>query len=194
MNRPEEPRGELFVPADTPADEARLMSLARTQPEAFAPLYERYFPRVYAYCLRRVDETQEAEDLCSQVFTRALAGLHSYRGGLVSAWLFSIAHNVVVNHYRARRVLVALEDHDTADDSAGERFEQVEASRLVDTLLAALPDDQRDLLALTVDGGLTSEEAGAALGKSAGAVRVQLHRIVKQLRQRYELLTGEGSK
>jgi len=194
MNRPDEPRDGPFAPADTPGDEARLMSLARTQPEAFAPLYERYFPRVYAYCLRRVDETQEAEDLCSQVFIRALAGLHGYHGGLVSAWLFQIAHNVVVNHYRARRVAVALEEYDAADDSASERFEKVEASRLVDTLLAALPDDQRDLLALSVDAGLTSEEAGAALGKSAGAVRVQLHRIVKQLRQRYTLLTGEESR
>jgi RNA polymerase sigma-70 factor (ECF subfamily) len=194
MNRPDEPRGRLSVPAATPDDEVRLMSLARTQPEAFAPLYERYFPRVYAYCLRRVDNVQEAEDLCSQVFARALAGLHSYQGGLVSAWLFRIAHNVVVNHYRARRVVVALEEYDAADDSVSDRFEQVELSRLVDSLLATLPDDQRDLLALSVDAGLTSEEAGAALGKSAGAVRVQLHRIVKQLRQRYEQLTGEGSR
>lgn len=194
MKPTEGTRGDATAPPDTPGDEARLMSLARAHPEAFAPLYERYFPRVYAYCLRRVNDPHEAEDLCSQVFTRALTGLHSYRGGLVSAWLFRIAHNVVVNHYRARRTVVALDEFDVADDSAGDHFEQIETSRLVNGLVAALPDEQRDLLALTVDAGLTSEEAGAALGKSAGAVRVQLHRIVKHLRERYEALAGEGTK
>lgn len=177
-----------------PDDEVQLMALARATPEAFAPLYERYFPRVYAYCLRRVDDPQEAEDLCSQVFARALTGLHDYRGGMVSAWLFRIAHNVVVNHYRGRRETVALGTYDAADERAADDFAQAEDSHLLQELVAALPDDQRDLLALTVDAGLTSEEAGAALGKSAGAVRVQLHRIVKHLRQRYELLTGEGTR
>jgi RNA polymerase sigma-70 factor (ECF subfamily) len=194
MTPTEYAHGERAAPLDSPGDEARLMSLARATPEAFAPLYERYFPRVYAYCLRRVNEPQEAEDLCSQVFTQALAGLHSYRGGMVSAWLFRIAHNVVVNHYRARRVVIPLDTFEAADDKAGAHLEQIESSRFIDALLASLPDDQRDLLALTVDAGLTSEEAGAALGKSAGAVRVQLHRIMKHLRHRYELLTGEGSR
>lgn len=194
MDLTEGARQRTPAPQDTASEEARLMSLARAHSEAFAPLYERYFPRVYAYCLRRVDDPQEAEDVCSQVFTRALTGLHSYRGGLVSAWLFRIAHNVVVNHYRARRAVVPLEDYDAADESAGERFEQVEADGLLRSLVASLPDEQRDLLALTIDAGLTSEEAGAALGKSAGAVRVQLHRIVKHLRQSYEALTGEGSR
>src|SRR5690606_31104714 len=132
-------RTRADAPPDSPGDEARLMSLARAHPEAFAPLYERYFPRVYAYCLRRVDDPQEAEDLCSQVFTRALTGLHSYRGGLVSAWLFRIAHTVVVNHYRSRRRVIPLDDQDLTDERAGDHFEQVETNRLVNALVDALP-------------------------------------------------------
>lgn len=193
MNREAAPRGTDAVSVETTGDEARLMSLARSNPEAFAPLYERYFPRVYAYCLRRVNDPQEAEDLSSQVFARALAGLHGYRGGMVSAWLFRIAHNVVVNHYRGRRETLALEDHDRADDHAAHDFDRMEDDALLRDLVAALPDDQRDLLSLTIDAGLTSEQVGAALGKSAGAVRVQLHRVIKHLRQRYEALTGEGT-
>jgi len=54
---------------------------ALTDPAAFKPIYEEYFPRVYRYCLRRVGRPQEAEDLTSVTFTRALVGLASYRGG-----------------------------------------------------------------------------------------------------------------
>lgn len=163
------------------------MQKARHNPTAFAPLYERYFDRVYAYCWRRTSNAQEAEDLCSQIFTQALTGLPSYRGGLVAAWLFQIAHNVVVNHYRRRKPMAALDDFDFADEASADAFERAEAGneRLLQDLIDDLPDEQRNLLSLTLDAGLTSKEIGAALGKSPVAVRVQVHRILKKLRERY---------
>src|SRR5690242_143201 len=97
MTFPKRPRAAQAAPAAAD-DEARILQRAQQHPAAFAPLYERYFARIYAYCLRRASSPQEAEDLCSQVFTRALTGLHTYRGGSVPAWLFRIAHNVVANH------------------------------------------------------------------------------------------------
>ncbi len=177
-------------PADA-ALEAQLMQAAQTDAAQFAPLYERYFDRVYAYCLRRSASTQEAEDLCSQVFTKALTGLHSYRGGMVAAWLFRIAHNVVVNHYRDRTMTVALDEFEPTDDGLFDQAERAEDRRILGALVADLPSEQRDLLALTVDAGLTSQAAGDILGKSAVAVRVQLHRLLRQLRERYVQITGE---
>jgi RNA polymerase sigma-70 factor (ECF subfamily) len=180
----------MASPPEEADAEARLLFLAQSDPEQFAPLYQRYFPRVYAYCLRRASDAQEAEDLCSQVFIRALRGLHTYRGGQVAAWLFQIAHNVVVNHYRDRRATLPLDDLDFADEFDFEAVERAEAGQLVHQLLADLPEDQRDLLALMLDAGLTSGEIGAALGKSAVSVRVQVHRIIKGLRRRYHQMTG----
>jgi RNA polymerase sigma-70 factor, ECF subfamily len=182
------------APPDDHFIEGQIMQMAQRDPALFAPLYERYFQRVYAYCLRRSGNAQEAEDLCSQVFTRALAGLHTYRGGLVAAWLFQIAHNVVANHYRGRRQSVALDDFDFADESASGLFDDLDDAddrRVLEELVAQLPEAERDLLALTLDAGLTSEEVGAIRGKSAGAVRVELHRVIKKLRERYHHLTGE---
>jgi RNA polymerase sigma-70 factor (ECF subfamily) len=180
--------------ADTARDDAALMALAARDPAQFAPLYERYVSRVYAYCLRRAGSTQEAEDLCSQVFTQALTHLHTWRGGMVAAWLFQIAHNTVVNHYRGRRSLVALDDVDLWDEGMTDAFDLAEDARIVKTLVADLTDDQRHLLSLTLDAGLSSQEAGVVLGKSAGAVRVQLHRTIKHLRDRYERLVEGRSK
>jgi len=87
---------------DDAGDEAAILARARADPAQFAPLYARYFPRVYRYCLRRVGDPTEAEDLTSAIFTGALAGLGGYRGGSFAAWLFQIAHHAVVSQRRTR--------------------------------------------------------------------------------------------
>jgi RNA polymerase sigma-70 factor (ECF subfamily) len=74
-------------------EEGSILAQARSDPAGFAPIYERYFPRVYQYCLRRVQQPLDAEDLAGLVFIRAMAGLREYRGGSVAAWLFRIAPN-----------------------------------------------------------------------------------------------------
>ncbi len=157
---------------------------ARADPAAFRPVYEAYFPRIYRYCLRRVGCPQEAEDLASQVFTSALAALADYRGGSLAAWLFRIAHNAVANHLRGRRVTVPLEGIDRPDegDEMVERLVDLEERQCVERLIAALPDDQRELLALRVAGGLSAKDIAQVMNKSEGAVRVAIHRIVQQLR------------
>lgn len=176
----------------TPSDEVRIMQAARQDRLLFAPIYEHYFDRVFAYCLRRTNSPQEAEDLCSLVFARALDGLDSYRGGLVAAWLFQIAHNTVIKHYRARRPVAALDEvEELPAESDFEQVDDVETWQTLSQLVAALPDDQRELLALMLDSQLSSQEVGVMLGKSAGAVRVQFHRLLKHLRHRYAHITGE---
>lgn len=178
--------------ADEDADEeARVVAAARADPAAFAPLYERYFPRVYAYCLRRVGSGEEAEDLTSLVFTRALTGLGGYRGGSVAAWLFRIAHNAVANHLRDRRPQRSLDDPAPGnvpvapDEPLLDGLVRAEERERVARLLAALPGEQRELLALRIAGEQSAKEIGAVTGKSEGAVRVALHRIVRALRDAY---------
>jgi len=174
--------------------EVQLMWQAKTNPAAFAPLYERYVDRIYAFCHSRTNHPQEAEDLCSQVFSRALGALHTYDGGMVSAWLFRIAHNLIIDHYRARRKISSLDGIDLpTDDDLLEGIEQHELQDMLRLLLDELPDDKRTLLALSLNRELTSEDVGEIVGKSAGAVRVEVHRIINGLRSRYhELTTEEG--
>jgi RNA polymerase sigma-70 factor (ECF subfamily) len=181
-------REETHAP---PADyEVEIMQAARIDPDRFAPIYERYFPRIYMYCLRGVDHPAEAEDLASQIFTQALTGLPNYQGGSVGAWLFRIAHNALANYYRSRRPLLSLDAMETditdTHPEPGQFVAEAEEWHQLNQIVSALPDDQRHLLALKIGGGLSSQEIGALLGKSAGAVRVELHRIIKRLRAEYK--------
>ncbi len=180
------------------ADETAMMARARSDPAAFAPLYERYFARIYRYCLRRTGQPEEAEDLSSVVFTHAIAGRAGYRGGSVAAWLFGIAHNATANHLRARRPQIARGTAEAAiaalpalEEAPPDYLVRVEERRAIARLIAALPEDQRELLTLRVTGELSAKEIGAVVGKSEGAVRVALHRIMQQLRRRYTQLEEE---
>jgi RNA polymerase sigma-70 factor, ECF subfamily len=180
-----------------PADqdhEARLLRAARDDPAQFAAIYERYVDRIYAYCRYRAG-AEDAEDLTSQVFIRALEGLAGYRGGSVAAWLFRIAHNCVVDHLRTRRPQVSLEasrlEFAAPDGDPVERMMQADDRQLVRELVATLDDDQRDLLILKLVSGLNATEIGAVIGKRAGAVRVALHRVIARLRTTYQQMQQE---
>ena len=172
------------------AEQAQLEA-AREDLQHFVPLYERYFPRIYAYCLRRVDHAQEAEDLASHIFTQAMSNLDQYRGGVVAAWLFRIAHNTLINHSRRRQPLPLDEMPEVIEwNDPADALIKAESHERLRQLVARLPVEQQDLLLLKVVGGLTADEIGAVVGKSAGAVRVALHRIIRQLQQHYEETEG----
>ncbi len=165
--------------------EVEAVARARTDPSTFKVIYEEYFSRVYRYCLRRVSNPQEAEDLAGEIFTRALANLAGYRGGSFPAWLFRIAHNAVVNHLRSRRITVPIdapEELPVGDDILAGLIDAEECEHVA-RLVAALPDETREVLALKIGGGLSAREIGQVVGKSEGAVRVMIHRIVQDLRR-----------
>jgi RNA polymerase sigma-70 factor (ECF subfamily) len=98
----------VLVPSD---DDAWLVIGAKADPRAFAPLYARYVDPVYRYCFRRLGHPEAAADATSQVFAKALAALPGYREDAPSfrSWLFAIAHNVLVDEARARRVTSTLD-------------------------------------------------------------------------------------
>lgn len=172
----------LTLPQQTEMVQA--VARASASPAQFKPIYDEYFPRIYRYCLRRARSPEDAEDLASLIFSRALAGLEGYRGGSFAAWLFRIAHNSVANYWRDHRGTVALEQVEsvaTEDGTLGHMIE-VEERQQIARLIAALPEEHRELLALRMAGGLSAKEIGQVIGKSEGAVRVAIHRTIQQLR------------
>jgi RNA polymerase sigma-70 factor, ECF subfamily len=171
-------------------EDTALMLAAQQDPAYFARIYERYFQRIYGYCLRNVNNAYEAEDLASQVFIQAFRNISYYRGGSVAAWLFRIAYGTVANYYRQSRPEVAFDDQ--LPEMAGENTEPLdsimrsEMHQKLRGLIDTLSVDDRQLLTLKIEGELSSHEIGELLGKNPGAVRTQLHRIIKRIRHLYQ--------
>ena len=166
--------------------DAELARRAISDPEAFGLLYDRYVVAIYRYCLRRLGTKGDAEDATSQTFARALDGLAGFRGGSVRSWLFTIAHNVLVNDLRGQaRLSVPLEDAaDVVDRSPSPEAEALAAERdyEIRRILHVLPVDQRQAVELRL-AGLTGAEVAHVLGKSVPAVKMLQLRAMKRLRQ-----------
>jgi len=156
---------------------------------AIAKLYETHFERVARYILLRIGDEAEAEDLASEVFIRALRAVDSYKetGAPMEAWLFRIAHNIVVDHLRRKSRRPAAVPIDEAyslsgSDNPVEQVERQQALAEVREALTGLSEAQQKILALRFGAELSADEVAAILGKKAGAVREMQSAAVKKLR------------
>lgn len=176
-----------------------LIHVARAQQDirAFGPLYEQYSVIIFHYCLRRVGNREVAADATSIVFAKAIAALPKFRpdpkrqGSTFRAWLFTIAHNVVIDHRRRDRSELSLDtsaenglqiaDLADADSTPEEHALLGETIRTVRQLLDTLPDRQRAVTELRLSG-LSGAEIAGTLGISESAVKSIQFRAYSALR------------
>jgi RNA polymerase sigma-70 factor (ECF subfamily) len=171
-------------PEITPLDEPTQVALAQRDPHAFAPLYEAYADAVYRYCYRRLGDPDAAADATSLVFTRVLAALPRYRHRSFRSWLFTIAHNTVIDGWRTARFEARLEAGAGRADPAPNPEEAVlsaDAGWQVHAFLRSLPDDQRHVIELRL-AGLTNQEIADTLGRSVAATKMLQVRALTRLR------------
>ncbi len=156
---------------------------------AFGVLYQQYHDVIYRYLRSRLEEAEAAEDLTSAVFLRAFESLSSYRqrGWPFSAFLYRVAKNLLVDHFRRRRQESPLEEADAAEAEPVDRsLEDQEMRRALRRALEALPQDYQEIIRLRVLLGLPTATAAAWLGRSEGATRVLLSRALERLRRELE--------
>jgi RNA polymerase sigma-70 factor (ECF subfamily) len=155
--------------------------------EGFTELYERTFPRVYAYVASLLRDRSAAEDVTAQAFERAYRKRRSYRSGRGSmdAWLFGIARNAALDELRRRKRRAVLEvDPEDTDARAPEDHAELAVRReAVRAALASLDGQERDLIALKFAGGLSNGEIARVLGISETNVGSRLYRAVEKLRK-----------
>jgi RNA polymerase sigma-70 factor (ECF subfamily) len=155
--------------------------------EGFAELYERTFPRVYAYVASMLRDRSSAEDVTAQAFERAYRKRRSYRPGRGSmdAWVFGIARNAALDELRKRKRSAALvaDPEDTGSPSPEDQAELALRRETVRAALASLDGHERDLIALKFAGGLSNGEIAGVLGMSESNVGTRLHRTITKLRE-----------
>ncbi len=171
------------------SDDLQLVTWAKDDRAAFGELYSRYVARIYNYVYYRTGNHQDAEDLTSRVFFRALVHIGRYtdRGVPFSAWLYRIAHNQVANWHRdrSRKRVVPLDDF-MASSKAADAPEAVtessdEEARLLRSI-RELPADRQQLLVLKFVERLSNAEIGTIMNRTEGAVKSLYHRTLLALR------------
>jgi len=170
--------------------EQALVACAQAEPKAFAAVYDHYYPRVYSYARYRVNETPVAEDLTAQIFERVLVHIRDYdpKRAPFTAWLFTIARNVVNDHLRGARShpIVSLETqyHLVNPESLPEETAvRRETNAELLAALAVLNNREREILALKFAAGLTNRRIADIVRLSEKNVSVILYRAVQRLRR-----------
>ena len=169
-------------------EEVFVYGLRKRDPDTWGRLYEEYFPKIFRYIAVRVQNRADAEDLTEQVFLKALESVPSFkwRGAPVSAWLFKIAHNQVIDYRRTdkskRTMLVdeSLVSEAVGPEQAAERSSDMQ---LIIQAIGQLTQAQRAVIELRFAGELSTAEVAKILGKSQGAVKVLQHNALLALRR-----------
>ncbi|MBI4337193.1 MAG: sigma-70 family RNA polymerase sigma factor [Chloroflexi bacterium] len=160
---------------------------------AIAAMHETHFKRIARYCAVQTENAEEAEDLASETFVRALRSARSIRnsGAQLEAWLFKTAHNLSIDYLRrngGRKSAVPLDtlDEDCKEDGVTERMERRQDIRELGTAMRHLSETQRQVLAFRFSDGMKAEDVAALMGMSAGAVRQMQYTAIKKLRETLE--------
>lgn len=156
---------------------------------AFAELYRQNIDKVYRYFIFKVGNRLDAQELTSQTFLAALENMASYRSeGSFTGWLFGIACRKAARYYHQSKFMPVEFDEEIQDclPPPDQVVEQgLEFSRIL-RALDQLSKDRAEAIRLYFLSGLTSAEVATTMGKSEPAVRMLIHRSLKDLKNRLE--------
>jgi RNA polymerase sigma-70 factor (ECF subfamily) len=168
--------------------------------DALEELYLIHFDRIYAYLHVSVGNRHDAEDLTTQTFLRMLESIGKFRwqSAPFSAWLFRIAHNLAMDHFRATKRIQLEEtppepDPDEHTSAEHDAFASIGRKSMLE-LINDLSPEQQQVLTLKFVFNFANAEAGTILGKTEGAIKSLQHRALATLQKQLERneQTGES--
>ncbi len=166
---------------------------AKLCPTNFAPLYKKYYHKIFNYIEKRMQNKDLSSDIAAQVFSNALQRIHSfeYKGYSFGAWLYRIAHNEMCQEYRNFQKNKLI---DFDENQCKSMIFQVENNELEDKLLlleSAMKKVKRNylqIIELRYFENLSFKEIGIRLGISENTAKVRCFRAVDKLKEIYKLI------
>jgi len=190
---PKEPVRE----ADADDDGALLERASQCDSQALGELYDRYSGRIYTYILCHVGNQELAEDLTANVFVKMLDAVRTSNAWQTSfsGWLYRIAHNAMIDHFRKRDHAPTLpldEQLVSAEDNPVAAVDQLLRSELIGEALLQLTEEQQLVIACKFFQGLTNVQIAEIMGKTEGAIKSLQYRALGALRRVLEGLSREA--
>lgn len=172
-------------------DEALMAKVKHGQLQYMAALFERYQVKLYNFFLRLTYSASVSEDLTQNVFERMLRYRYSYQETMpFKAWMYQIARNIKADYFKHKKDVVA--DFSVLEQISSQKdapiHQQIEAQETLQSLAKAmthLSEEQKEILVLTRFQKMKYAEVATLLNCSEGAVKVKVHRAIKQLRSHF---------
>ncbi len=178
-----------FPPTEPQTDITTLIAAARKDPREFGALYQRFVNPVYRYLYNRTGNVHEAEDLTAQTFLIAYETFQRFRGdGHFAAWLFGIARNKVVDHYRQLKLDLPISSasHVPGINDPLASVVQAEQSVVLSKLILTLDEDEQELLRLRFLAEVPFRDIAHLLHRKEDAVKKTFYRLVNRLQKLME--------
>lgn len=166
-----------------------LMAAKLGDAQSFGRLYDIYIKQIYNFIFYKTMHQQIAEDICANVFLKAWQKLDQFKSGSFQAWLYSIARNSVIDHYRSAKETKNIEDCwelKSDQDLLAETDRSMQIERLKEAL-SLLKSADRELLIMRFWQELSFAEIAECLAKEEGAVKMACARAIKKLETKMPL-------
>lgn len=167
-----------------------LESAIRGEASSFGLLYDKYQPRIFRFIFLKVSQREEAEDLTHQVFLSAWQNIETFedQGLPLTSWLYKIARNKVIDHYRTKKQVTSIDSIpdeilSITTESSENELESKMGIEAVYKALRQLPSDYQEIILMRFVEELTPSEISKITGKNNGAVRVLQFRALRQLKK-----------
>ena len=168
-------------------EEKLIIDAISGEASAFGLLYDKYQPQIYRFIYLKVSHREEAEDLTHQVFFKAWQNIGNYqmKGLPFSSWLYRIARNDVIDHYRTRKANLDIEsvDEPAVKDLTEQKIDDNIKLESVRKAVLQLNHEQQDVILMRFVEELSFGEIAKIMDKSNGAVRILQHRAIRNLKK-----------
>lgn len=162
-----------------------------TGQDAFEKIYAHYQPHITAFFRAQLGQAEKTEDLAQETFTKALRGLDSFQwqGVSLSAWLYKIARNVLIDYFREqeKRENASLENIAppvSKEEQPATSYIKEERAQLLQNLISKLPDREQEIVYLKFFEGRRNKDIAEMMGLSETNVGTIVHRCMKKLRKK----------
>lgn len=175
-------------PVASDGEKIRLQRANDLDRNTLAAIYDDFHLPIYRYIYRQVGDVETARDLTAEVFRRFLQSIQDRKGPseYLSAWLYRVAHNLVIDHYRReqhRQHMPLDRDLHAGTDNTGQTAETLVMAEQVREALIHLTPDQQQVITLKFLEGLSNKEVSEITGKPIGAIKSLQHRALAALQR-----------
>ncbi|MEA3352004.1 MAG: sigma-70 family RNA polymerase sigma factor [Chloroflexota bacterium] len=173
------------------SEQVLIQRAKKCDPTAFAEIYDRCQPPIYRYISYRVNNPLDVDDLTSDVFVRLVERIDrfTYRGKPILAWLYTIAHNLVIDYYRRveREKQSPLDEQLAANTVTPEEYADTALDlKRLSGKLQQLTKDQQNVIIFKFIEGHSNAQVAQLMGKTVGAIKSLQHRGLAALRRAFE--------